>query len=283
MISPINASTINSDDADVIPFPCAPAARERRRTLWIGALPFRPRRTTDYAWVGHLANDPLEVFIWRPFLLSGLLHAMLLFLLCHSSFRFHYSTINPIEVDLTGPYELVPANLVRWSKPVRKGNPDGHGSALEEKPQTLAHSPMTAAASTKPRTPPASIGSTDPTVVDAQARRGSLTGPQEGGEVALVWLTALPELMNRQDLSAGLRRFYPEAERRAGHEASVVLDLHISARGDVTAMELVRSGGTAFDQAAMQVAKLFRFSPARIGDKPVPVRLHQTISFRLQD
>jgi len=34
-------------------------------------------------------------------------------------------------------------------------------------------------------------------------------------------LLAFPKLLNRDEVLANLRRFYPESERRAGHEADV--------------------------------------------------------------
>ena len=269
MAPQFNASTIVSDDNFVIPFPGSLSTPERRKTLCVGRLPFRPRRASDYDWLGDLANDPLDVFLWHPFLLSSILHVTVLFLLCHCSLRFHSSRIAPIEVDLTGPYEVVPADMARLSKPIRKGDPEGIGKALE----APDHS--------------SSVGisqdSSHDSSHDTEARKGSITGTQEGAEVALISLTAFPKLINRQDLSASLRRFYPEAERRAGQEASVVLDLHVSSSGNVTQTDVVRSGGLAFDQAAIQVAKLFQFSPARVGDKPVPVKVRQTISFRLEN
>jgi len=269
MAAQSNASTIVSDEDYVIPFQGGVITLERRKILCVGQLPFRPRRASDYAWARDLANEPPDVLIWHPFLLSGILHAAVLLLLCHCSFCFHSSRIDPIEVDLTGPYEVVPAGLTRWSKPTRKGIPEGSGKALE----APAH--------------PSSVGvsqdSPHDSSLDTEARKGSITGAQASAEVALISLTAFPKLINRQDLSASLRRFYPEAERRAGQEGSVVLDLHVSSAGDVTQTDVVRSGGLAFDQPAIQVAKLFQFSPARVGDKPVPVRLRQTISFRLEN
>lgn len=202
MTPQFNASAIVSDGRCVIPFQGGAAVLDRRKTLWLGPLPFRPRRASDYAWLVDLASDPLGALTWRPFLLSSILHAAVLLLLCHGSLCFHSSRIDPIEVDLTGPYEIVPENLARWSKPIRRGAPEGSAKALE----APAH--------------PSSVGvsqdSSHDSSHDTEARKGSTTGAQEGAEVALVSLTAFPKLINRQDLSASLRRFYPEAERRAG-------------------------------------------------------------------
>ena len=267
------------DGNDVIPFPGSFSTPERRISLCSRPLSFRPRRASDYDWFKDLAEDPPEVFLWHPFLLSGILHAAVLILLYHGSLRFYSSRIDPIEVDLSSPYEIVPENLAQWSRPVRKGDPDSQGRAVQEKPpQAPPAAESDRLAPSKPRASTLGADVGDKT----SARHGSLTGSPEGAEIALVSLTSLPKLINRQELAAGLRRYYPETERRAGHEASVVLDLHIGAGGEVSHAEIVRSAGPAFDAAAIQVARLFRFRPARIGDKPVPVMLRQTISFRLE-
>ncbi|MFI5347080.1 MAG: energy transducer TonB [Elusimicrobiota bacterium] len=95
-------------------------------------------------------------------------------------------------------------------------------------------------------------------------------------------LLAFPKLLNRDEVLANLRRFYPEAERRAGLEADVLVMIHIGADGVVGDVDLSRSSGPHFDSAAQKVGKLMRFSPAiGLNGKPVRVRLPQPIQFRL--
>ena len=96
-------------------------------------------------------------------------------------------------------------------------------------------------------------------------------------------LLQLPELLNRSEVLANLRRFYPEAERRAGHEASVLVNLHIGVNGRVNPVEIMQSGGAAFDAAAKKVGELMRFSPALGKSGPVAVKIKQPIKFQLQD
>ncbi len=102
------------------------------------------------------------------------------------------------------------------------------------------------------------------------------------GDGDLSSLTRLPALLNLSDLSAILRKFYPEAERDAGREGTVVVDLHVDANGRVTAVEVVRSADPAFDEAAKKAALLLRFSPAYRGAEKVPVKLRQAIKFNLE-
>ena len=95
-------------------------------------------------------------------------------------------------------------------------------------------------------------------------------------------LLAFPKLLNRDEVLANLRRFYPERERRDGVEADVLVMIHIDAEGNVSDVDLSRSSGPHFDQAAQKVGKLMRFSPAvGLNGKPVRVRLPQPIQFRL--
>lgn len=97
-------------------------------------------------------------------------------------------------------------------------------------------------------------------------------------------LRAFPRLLNRDEVLANLRRLYPESERRAGREADVLVVIHIDAAGAVSGVDVSRSAGAAFDEAARKVGGLMRFAPAiGLDGRPVPVRLPQPIQFRLTD
>ncbi len=107
---------------------------------------------------------------------------------------------------------------------------------------------------------------------------GVVGGHGDGGTALL----AFPRLLNRDEVLANLRRFYPESERRAGREADVIVMIHIGADGLVGAVDIRSSSGPSFDEAAQKVTKLMRFSPAiGLSGRPVPVRLPQPIQFRL--
>lgn len=97
-------------------------------------------------------------------------------------------------------------------------------------------------------------------------------------------LLAFPKLLNRDEVLANLRRFYPESERRAGREADVLVMIHIGSDGSVGGVDVSRTSGPAFDQAAQKVGRLMRFSPAiGLDGRPVRVRLPQPIQFRLTE
>ncbi len=109
---------------------------------------------------------------------------------------------------------------------------------------------------------------------------GSPNGSLAGGSPIDV---TKPVLLNADELRKNLRKFYPEAERQAGHEGSVMLYVHIDASGAVSAADVKLSSGQAFDAAAQQVAKLMKFKPATRGGQAVAVVIAAPIVFRLQD
>lgn len=103
-------------------------------------------------------------------------------------------------------------------------------------------------------------------------------GPGGGGDIV-----SYPRLLNRDEIFGMLKRFYPEGERRAGHEGTVVLAVHVGADGRVSGTEVLESAGSAFDRAAGEVAKLMRFEPAMGRKGPVAVKLPQSVVFQLED
>jgi TonB family protein len=192
------------------------------------------------------------------------------FFLFHLPIHRRRPEARPVELDLSGPFRIVPPGWAGKPWPVRKGNPDG-GPGTEKgapAPNERASPPTDPNAAGKPDEPGPGLG--------------SASGEADGAEYALVALTARPYLLNGRELAETLRHYYPEAERRTGREAAVTLDLHVGERGEVSRADVVQSGGEAFDRAALQVAMFFKFSPARVGDKAVAVKLRQTIHFQLR-
>jgi TonB family protein len=120
---------------------------------------------------------------------------------------------------------------------------------------------------------------------DGKGEGAGLGGLGDGtgdGEVDWVYLTELPRLLNREQLLKDVRRFYPEVERRAGHEGRVSLDVHISAQGRVTSVSVVDTAGGLFDEAARKVLSQAKFSPAKVKERSVAVKIRQSIDFRLE-
>lgn len=133
-------------------------------------------------------------------------------------------------------------------------------------------------------TPGGAVGGTGTAAKTGGWGEGSDEGVPGGTGDGGTPLSAMPRLLNRDEVLKLLRRFYPEAERRAGREGDVVVALHIDRAGSVASVDVLRSAGPAFDEAAKKVGALMRFSPAlALNGKPVAVKLPQPVQFRLTD
>lgn len=97
--------------------------------------------------------------------------------------------------------------------------------------------------------------------------------PSVGDQAAKPRLTKPPKLVKFVEAP------YPESEKAAGKQASVVLQIAISATGTVTDARVIESGGAAFDQAALEAVRQFEFEPAEIDGKPAPIRIQYRYQF----
>ena len=76
---------------------------------------------------------------------------------------------------------------------------------------------------------------------------------------------------------------YPARARRAGSEGRVVLRVAISAAGEVTGLEVVRSSGSVLlDEAAAAAARASRFTPARRDGVAEPSEAEAAYRFELR-
>ncbi len=74
---------------------------------------------------------------------------------------------------------------------------------------------------------------------------------------------------------------YPPAAQAEGVQGSVLLAIEIDETGAARTVEVIRSAGYGFDEAAVEAAKLFRFSPAEDASGPVPVIIEFEYGFLL--
>ena len=74
---------------------------------------------------------------------------------------------------------------------------------------------------------------------------------------------------------------YPMLAKNQHVSGNVQIDALIDATGRVTTMKVV-SGPTLLQQAAMDALKQWKYQPARLDGKPVPMHLTVTLQFRLQ-
>jgi protein TonB len=74
---------------------------------------------------------------------------------------------------------------------------------------------------------------------------------------------------------------YPALAKTQHVSGNVLVDALIDANGRVTTMKVV-SGPTLLHQAAMDALRQWKYQPALLDGKPVPMHLTVTIQFRLQ-
>ncbi len=72
---------------------------------------------------------------------------------------------------------------------------------------------------------------------------------------------------------------YPESEKLAERTASVIVQIAISDKGVVDDVAVVQSAGPAFDAAALEAIKKFKFEPAEIDNKAAPVKITYKYDF----
>src|SRR5437762_10470890 len=105
-------------------------------------------------------------------------------------------------------------------------------------------------------------------LVHAQSSGGPNETPTRQGK-----LTRPPKLVQFVEAP------YPESEKAAGRTASVILQIAINDKGGVDDVAIVQSAGPAFDAAALEAVKKFRFEPAEIDAKPAPVKITYKYDF----
>ena len=214
--------------------------------------------------------------LWETLLLSLGMH-FLLFHIGNLSFRLHEKHV--VEIDITnmghlgmpggGRRTAAPAPPKPVARPKEWVKPAPNQKVI---PAPIPTQPVAAPALEEETPAPAGPVGT------GTGEYGIGTG--DGSPNAL---SRLPQLKNLSDLGAILRRYYPEEARRERKEGAVTLDLHIDTDGRVQSADVVNSGGSAFDVAAQQIAKLLRFTPAFVGSQRVAVKMRQTIQFKLED
>ena len=91
-----------------------------------------------------------------------------------------------------------------------------------------------------------------------------------------------PQLVNGNEVEKALEHFYPPRLRDRGIGGTVNVWMFIDRNGRVTdAMVNEPSRFEAFDQAALKVARIMRFTPAQHGPQRIPVWVAFDVSFEV--
>ena len=95
-------------------------------------------------------------------------------------------------------------------------------------------------------------------------------------------MTVRPEIRNRPEVQAALMREYPPILRDSGIGGTVVVWFFITEEGIVQDKRVSQTSGQAqFDEAALKVAEVFRFTPALNRDQRVQVWIEVPITFQV--
>jgi len=78
-----------------------------------------------------------------------------------------------------------------------------------------------------------------------------------------------------------VRPDYPAEAKEQKIEGTVVFDLLIDQKGMVRLADII-SGDQVFYSVALTAIKKFKFSPAKIDDKAVPIKIRYTLRFQLE-
>jgi TonB family protein len=76
---------------------------------------------------------------------------------------------------------------------------------------------------------------------------------------------------------------FPASEAKAGHGATVVLQIAITATGAVADVTVLGSAGPAFDAPALVAARQFVFEPATVDGKAIPVKITYRYVFKFEE
>ncbi|MCG3174344.1 MAG: hypothetical protein GMKNLPBB_02573 [Myxococcota bacterium] len=122
-----------------------------------------------------------------------------------------------------------------------------------------------------------------PSMGMAQATGAESASPRAGDAAAATAAAAQgPQITRYPQMLEFAEADYPPKSFAEGREARVVLQFTITAAGAVTQVEVAEPSaypGEGFEQAAVNAATRFRFSPAEIDGKPAPVRILYEYNF----
>lgn len=76
---------------------------------------------------------------------------------------------------------------------------------------------------------------------------------------------------------------YPDLALRAGIEGTVIVQFVIETNGTPTNVQIMKSGGSILDTAALEAIKKLKFKPGKQRGKPVRVRYAMPVRFKLTD
>ena len=94
-----------------------------------------------------------------------------------------------------------------------------------------------------------------------------------------------PVLENAREVARLLDRNYPRSLAEQGVAGQVMLELIVEVNGRVRpgSVRVVSASDPQFSEASVRIAERLRFTPARVGDRPVPVMVTLPIDWKPAD
>lgn len=93
---------------------------------------------------------------------------------------------------------------------------------------------------------------------------------------------ALDARMTRPETISRVQPRYTESARKAGRQGIVVLQATIDRTGAVTDVRLIKPLGLGLDESAISAVRQWRFTPASMNGRPVPVFFQLTVTFNIR-
>lgn len=107
------------------------------------------------------------------------------------------------------------------------------------------------------------------------------------GACALALLLAVPALAQvvtrLPEVVESVEAVYPEEAKALGIQGEVVLEVDISAEGEVLDARVIEPAGHGFDEAAVEAVRSFRFLPAEVDGEPAAVTIEYRYRFELRE
>lgn len=118
--------------------------------------------------------------------------------------------------------------------------------------------------------------------VPAPASTPAVTGTTPEGGGVFTPFTVAPSIMNRDEIVEAMWHQYPPLLREAGVGGTALVFMYIDTTGAVRDTRVQQSSGhPALDDAALRVAGIYRFDPARNRDKKVEVWVSFPLTFQV--
>lgn len=161
---------------------------------------------------------------------------------------------------------------------------------VQPAPQPQPTQPTTVPNDTPVASPPTDDGpiaegdappSTGPSTGSDPAAGDGPPGPGWGpgdGDIAV----ALDARMTRPEVLTRVNPRYTEAARIARREGTVIVQATIDRTGHVTDVRLMKSLGLGLDEAAVNAVQQWRFKPAVLAGRPVPVYFQLSVNFTVR-